>query len=94
MQAGIPSPGIKWLIVALYLTAMLAGFGILNSLVSLKYETQDPTACISWVSGRDLCADLLACQIASITCFLAASCLVVWRYGRTPSSPPNPLTKR
>ena len=36
------------------LAFLLFGLGIINSMVSLKYETGD-NACISVVSGRNLC---------------------------------------
>jgi ABC-type Mn2+/Zn2+ transport system permease subunit len=33
----------------------LFAFGIINTMVSLKYETVDPTDCISSITGQDLC---------------------------------------
>lgn len=33
----------------------LFAFGIINTMVSLKYETENPTDCISSVTGQDLC---------------------------------------
>jgi uncharacterized membrane protein YhaH (DUF805 family) len=31
-------------------------FGIINTMVSLKYETENPGDCISTISGTDLCS--------------------------------------
>jgi hypothetical protein len=33
-------------------------FGILNTMVSLKYETEKSTDCISSVTGQDLCSTI------------------------------------
>ncbi|MEL1244704.1 hypothetical protein AAEO56_10565 [Flavobacterium sp. DGU11] len=42
------------IIISLILIA-LSAFGILNTMVSLKYEVKDYGDCISLTSGRDLC---------------------------------------
>ena len=34
-------------------------FGILNTMVSLKYETENPKDCISRISGDDLCTAII-----------------------------------
>lgn len=45
---------ITAIIISLILIA-LSAFGILNTMVSLKYEVKDYGDCISLTSGRDLC---------------------------------------
>ncbi len=37
------------------LAILFLSYGIFNTGVSLKYETNDMTQCISLVSGKDLC---------------------------------------
>ncbi|WP_345224934.1 hypothetical protein [Hymenobacter koreensis] len=60
---------------------MITGFGILNTMVSLKYETQNPGQCISDVTGRDLCATLLTCKVETGILLMLATMLLglhVW----------------
>ena len=40
------------------LAFLFCGLGIVNTMVSLKYEVQDNGECISVVNGRDLCQAL------------------------------------
>jgi hypothetical protein len=40
----------------LIISIPIHNFGILNTLVSLKYETEIPGGCISGITGTDLCA--------------------------------------
>lgn len=91
MRKWLASGWAKWTVVLLYLTAAVNGFGIINTQVSLKYETQVAGQCISSVTGRDLCADLLACKVESGAAFLAVSLLLalhVWA-SSTPAHKPD-----
>lgn len=75
------SPWFRWLILLLFLTAFINGFGIINTMVSLKYETQDPGQCLSSVSGNDLCAALQRCKVLALGAFVGAiglSCMHIW----------------
>lgn len=44
------------LLTVIILGIMLFVFGIINTMVSLKYETNNPGDCISVVTGSDLCS--------------------------------------
>lgn len=48
---------LTFLILSL-LAALVNGFAIVNTMVSIKYETNNPSDCISNVTGIDLCAQL------------------------------------
>jgi len=50
------------LVVSLILIPII-GFGIVNTMVSLKYETENLGDCISTVSGIDLCRILRCLEI-------------------------------
>lgn len=43
------------IIVSLILTSLIIGFGIINTMVSLKYETDSLNECFSKISGSNLC---------------------------------------
>lgn len=45
-------------------------FGILNTMVSLKYETENPGDCISSVSGIDLCSAITWMKVMIIVAVL------------------------
>lgn len=44
------------LILMLIISIPINIFGILNTMVGLKYETESPGGCISGITGTDLCA--------------------------------------
>lgn len=46
------------LIITLIILAFIVGFGIINTMVSLKYETNVLNECISVISGDNLCKSL------------------------------------
>lgn len=52
-------------------------FGIVNTMVSLKYETENPNECISLVSGQDLCLTIRILQSLVIICILFTILLLV-----------------
>ncbi len=45
-------------------------FGIVNTMVSLKYETNNPNECISLVTGQDLCKTVMTMKIIIGFCFV------------------------
>jgi hypothetical protein len=71
------SPWLRWLIPLLFLTALINGFGIINTMVSLKYETEAPGQCLSSVTGHDLCAALQRCKMLALGAFIGAFALVL-----------------
>ncbi|MCC3159579.1 hypothetical protein LJ737_20225 [Hymenobacter sp. 15J16-1T3B] len=92
MRTWLASGWAKWVVVLLYVAAGVTGFGIVNTMVSLKYETRDPGQCLSDVTGRDLCADLRACQIETVAAAVLATVLLglhVWASSRTPGPKPD-----
>ena len=54
-------------------------FGILNTMVSLKYETENPTDCISFVTGQDLCLTIQVLKSLIITSVITIILLAVFR---------------
>jgi hypothetical protein len=52
-------------------------FGTINTMVSLKYETDSPTDCISLVTGQDLCLTIQVLNGLIVTCILTIILLVV-----------------
>lgn len=54
-------------------------FGIINTMVSLKYETEDPTDCISLVTGQDLCLTIQVLEGLIILCIVTIVLLLVFR---------------
>jgi hypothetical protein len=70
----------KWLFRGFYLcfaVSAVCGFEVVNMLVSLKYETDRASDCISTVSGLDLCAAIRHFEMATVGCFLLAVALLV-----------------
>lgn len=47
-----------FLLITLVILALLLGFGIINTMVSLKYETNYDNECVSTISGTNLCNSL------------------------------------
>jgi len=72
---------------ALYLTLLglsfigipLFIFGIINTKVSLKYETNHGNDCISLVTGNDLCLTIKVMQGLIVLCFIIIITLLVFR---------------
>jgi len=54
-------------------------FGIINTMVSLKYETDSPTDCISLVTGQDLCLTIQVLKGLIATCILTVVLLAVFK---------------
>jgi hypothetical protein len=54
-------------------------FGILNTMVSLKYETDSPGDCISKVTGNNLCDSITNMKILFVICFASLVILLVYK---------------
>ena len=54
-------------------------FGIINTMVSLKYETENPTDCISSVTGQDLCLTIQILKALIVACFVIIILLLAFR---------------
>jgi hypothetical protein len=64
---------IAYLAVFLLLASLLEGCAIINTMVSLKYETDYPGSknpCVSGVTGVDLCLAVRRHKLAAIGCLL------------------------
>lgn len=71
----------KWVnsfIVVLFVASLVFAFGVVNTMVSLKYETNSPNECISTVTGTNLCESIKFDKIAALTLFLLT--IVVLNY--------------
>ena len=52
--------GIYYLLISIFLIGIVFfAFEIVNMMVSLKYETNNPDDCISQISGADLCLTIV-----------------------------------
>ena len=75
-------------IVALISLALIpiSGFAVINTAVSLKYETNSPEDCISLVSGQNLCAIIstfqIICLLSIITFLVSLNLLLIKRKSR------------
>ncbi len=54
-------------------------FGIINTMVSLKYETENPNDCISLVTGQDLCMTVQILKTLVFVCIVTIILLLVFR---------------
>ena len=54
-------------------------FGIINTMVSLKYETEDPEDCISLVTGADLCQTINTLEIILGLSITLSISLIIFR---------------
>ncbi|NOU61977.1 hypothetical protein [Marinifilum caeruleilacunae] len=54
-------------------------FGIINTMVSLKYETENPTDCISLITGQDLCLTIQILKALIVVCIVTIVLLLVFR---------------
>ena len=54
-------------------------FGIINTMVSLKYETENPTDCISLITGQDLCLTIQILKALTVVCVVTIVLLLVFR---------------
>ena len=58
---------------------LVFAFGIINTMVSLKYETENPTDCISLVTGQDLCLTIQVLKVLIVACILTVILLAVFK---------------
>jgi ABC-type Mn2+/Zn2+ transport system permease subunit len=54
-------------------------FGIINTMVSLKYETKNPTDCVSLVTGQDLCLTIQVLKTLIVACIASIVLLIIFR---------------
>ena len=57
----------------------LFAFGIINTMVSIKYETNNQGDCISLISGQDLCFTIKVLQGLIVTCVVGIIALMILR---------------
>ncbi|URW80961.1 hypothetical protein [Xiashengella succiniciproducens] len=83
-----------------YIALILSGlgiplniFGILNTMVSLKYETDNPRDCISLVTGTDLCELITRMKIWILICVLLITILLIFRKRLLKTNNSKPETK-
>ena len=69
----------KTLLAISILGILLAIFGIVNTDVSLKYETKNPNDCISLVTGQDLCLTIKILQGHFVIFILITAILLYFR---------------
>ncbi len=55
------------------------GFGIINTLVSLKYETEGVNECISLTTSYDLCLTLNILKGLTLLCTISLFILIVFK---------------
>jgi hypothetical protein len=54
-------------------------FGIINTMVSLKYETDSPTECISKINGDNLCESISNLKTLIYTDIVIIILLIIFR---------------
>lgn len=62
-----------------FLGIPIFAFGILNTMVSQKYETKDPADCISHVTGQDLCLSIVVFEFLIFICIVFTLLLIIFR---------------
>lgn len=67
------------LITISILGILVAPFGIVNTMVSLKYETENIQDCVSNVSGENLCDTIRNLKIVFVLCVLLLIFLIYFR---------------
>jgi len=68
------------IISVLILVILVSVFGVINTQISLKYETDNPKDCISVITGRDLCLWIISLKIIIIACLVFTSGMISFRY--------------
>ena len=63
----------------LILVIVMSVFAVVNIQVSLKYETENMKDCISLISGRNLCQELLVSKIIIVICLIVVSGMLSFR---------------
>lgn len=65
--------------IVLIILIPLFYFGIINTQVSLKYETNNPGDCISQITKRDLCQDIKQNKILIVADLFLIAVLLIFR---------------
>lgn len=73
-------PVYNTIISLLILVILVSVIGIINTQVSLKYETDNPKDCISKITGKDLCEFIKTSKIVVIICLILTSGMISFRY--------------
>jgi hypothetical protein len=77
------------LIAISILAILISTYGIINTMVSLKYETENIQDCISNVSGVNLCETITNLKIVIVFSFLLLLCLIYFRKKLLKNEPKN-----
>ncbi|TDX82785.1 hypothetical protein [Epilithonimonas xixisoli] len=67
------------IISLLILVIVMSVFAVVNIQVSLTYETENMKDCISLISGRNLCQELLVSKIIIVICLIVVSGMLSFR---------------
>ena len=70
---------------------LISTYGIINTMVSLKYETENIQDCISNVSGVNLCETITNLKIVVVFSFLLLLCLIYFRKKLLKNEPNNKI---
>ena len=71
-----------YILIILSVTGLfICSYGIINTMVSLKYETENITDCISLVSGENLCITIRNLKVLFITCLIILILLLYFKKG-------------
>lgn len=68
------------IISLLILVILVYVIAIVNTEISLKYETDNPKECISKITGKDLCEFIKTSKIVVIVCLILVSGMISFRY--------------
>lgn len=68
-----------FLIILSIIGLILCLFGVIDTMVSLKYETENIQDCISLVSGENLCVTIRNLKISFIICFIVLIFLLYFK---------------
>lgn len=61
------------------LGTLVCSYAVINTMVSLKYETEGPDDCISLVTGIDLCLTIKIIYLLITICVLVTILLLIFR---------------
>jgi hypothetical protein len=67
------------LLLFLILAIPILLYGVFNTMVSLKYETNSPNDCVSLVSGQNLCLRIKILHVLIVSCIIGLVTLVTFR---------------
>ena len=67
------------ILIILIIAVLIISLGIVNSMVSLKYETGSSKDCISNISGTDLCISIKIMKILNAIALLSLYALLLFK---------------